>query len=112
MKIENKIYHATLKENADSIWMYGIKPGKDGMIYLADSINGAASFLMFRGAELEDILVLEIDPEALDERKLGYGTDHNPNFFEGVEVYVYVGEIIDPVCIDEAYTLYRLEDEQ
>lgn len=111
MKIPERLYHATIKDRADSIWMHGLRQGRDGFVYLADTINGAASFLVVRGARLEDIVVFEIDPESLDVKLLSYGTDHNPDFFKGIEVFAYMGEI-DPICFDEVYTLYRLEDEK
>lgn len=45
MQVPEVLYHATLKENGDSIWDNGIYVGKLGLTYFADSINGAAAFL-------------------------------------------------------------------
>lgn len=109
MEVPSVLYHATLKENAELIWDNGFYQNKEGIVYLADSIKGAAAFLFARAVMLENIVVFEIDTEHLDENLFAYGTDHNPNFFKGIEVYVYHG-YIDALCINNVYTLSKEDD--
>lgn len=111
MKIPEVLYHATHKDNIDSIWMYGLHVGSQGLTYFADSINGAAAFLVVRGMKLEDVMVFEIEASDLDQKLIDYGSDHNTNFFKGIEVYTYPTDI-DPMCINNLYELFYKTEEQ
>ena len=110
MKVPDTLYHATLKENAEAIWYQGLFQNNEGLVYLADSAKGAASFLVTRCVALENIMVFEIDTTQLDKTLFAYGTDHNPNYFKGIEVYAYNG-FIDSVCFDNIYTLTLQEED-
>lgn len=110
MQVPEVLYHATLKENGDSIWDNGIRIGKQGLTYFADSINGAAAFLVIHGIQLEDILVFEVESSELDVGLIDYGADHNVRFFKGIEVYTYPKHI-NPMCINNAYELFYQTEE-
>ena len=90
-------YHATLKDNLYSIMKDGIK--KDhlyGGVFLADSSQNAAKFLIIRG--IKDIIVFKIDASKLNKNKLEESYDHSREFFK-CRAYIYFDNI-KPNAID------------
>lgn len=83
-----KFYHATTKENADSICEdLIIKTGWDGYIYLCKKAEDACKFLAIRG--IKNIIVFEID---LDEHDVEESFDHSEGFFK-CKAYMHKGDI-------------------
>lgn len=92
-------YHATFKDNLSSIMINGIK--KDnvyGGVFLADSSQNAAKFLMFRVHNLSDIIVFKMDASKLNKTKLEESYDHSYEFFK-CRAYIYFDNI-KPNAID------------
>lgn len=92
-------YHATFKDNLSSIMINGIK--KDnvyGGVFLADSSQNAAKFLMFRVHNLSDIIVFKINASKLNKTKLEESYDHSYEFFK-CRAYIYFDNI-KPNAID------------
>lgn len=84
-----KYYHATPYENLESIVYHkGILKGCDGMVYLTDSPESAATFVAIRGCK--DILVIEV---LLDDSKVEESFDHSPAFFK-CRAWMHKGTII------------------
>lgn len=72
-----KFYHATDYKNFNSIINEGIKPGCDGIVYLAEDKEEAYRFVALRF--YEEVLVVEVE---LEESKVEETFDHNYNFFK------------------------------
>jgi RNA:NAD 2'-phosphotransferase (TPT1/KptA family) len=94
-----KLYHCTLKNNMDSIQDEGINRSCDGVVYLADSADNSAKFLVIRGFSPENLVSFEVDVDELDRSKLDYSYDHNEAFF-GCKAYVYADDISAGALID------------
>jgi RNA:NAD 2'-phosphotransferase (TPT1/KptA family) len=90
--IPQKLYHCTERKNLTNIMNEGIKKGYDGVVYLADSANNSAKFLVVRGIKIENLIAFEIDTKKLNAKKLGFSYDHNENFF-GCKAYMYADDI-------------------
>lgn len=87
-----KFYHATLQNNRGKIYKSGLKRGPDGCVYLAETMNDSAKFLLIRGIPLSDMMFIEIDAVSLDKSKLHYSCDHSVEFF-GCEAFCYDDDI-------------------
>lgn len=83
-----KFYHATLKSNLSDILFEGIRPSNDGLIYLTETAQDSAKFLLVRNCKIEDIVSIEIDAKYLDFDCLSISSDHSVVFF-GCEAYCY-----------------------
>lgn len=70
-------YHATSIKNLESIIEHGIKPGYDGIVYLAETKEDALKFTCLRITG--DILIFEVK---LPEDKVFETFDHSYNFFK------------------------------
>lgn len=90
----NKIkyfYHATTPDKFASIMQNGITLGTFGDIFLADSPENAAKFLIMSEPH---IYVFKIDASKLKKNKLKESFDHNSDIFD-CRAYVYE-DIIKP----------------
>lgn len=84
-------WHATSMDNLGSIMSNGIKKDRmEGVVYLADSAQNAAKFLVVRG--IKEIVSLRISAKKLDPSKLSESFDHVQSFFE-CKAYIYEGDI-------------------
>lgn len=83
------LYHATTEENFGSIMVEGIKAGFEGGVYLADSYQNAAKFLVFRRGT---IYIFQIIMSKLKRSKLQESFDHDEDFFK-CKAYFYNGSI-------------------
>lgn len=95
MKLDREIpkfYHCTLQKNGWRIHEKGLLRGPDGCVYLAETMNDSAKFLLIRGAKVPDLLFVEVDGSKLDPEKLHYSNDHSTAFF-GCEAFYYDGDI-------------------
>lgn len=92
-KIQKYYYHATKEKNLGSILSQGLKPGFDGLVYMADTEQNAVQFISLRvyGTD-ENIIVIQINTEELDKSLFDEGYDHSPEFFKG-DVKTYAGII-------------------
>jgi len=89
-----KLYHAAPKETMMEILADGeLKPGIDGVVYLAGPLPAhAAMFIALRG--VKEIWAVEIDSDELDPEKLEESSDHAAAFFpEDLEAFAYDGTI-------------------
>ena len=94
-----KYYHATSNSNFHSILDAGeIKPGYDGIVYLADSAENAIKFIALR-CFTETINIFEID--GLDESKVEETFDHSESFFQ-CKAYGYP----DPIPLTLVHNIY------
>lgn len=73
-----KMYHATKFSNLWSILDNGLKPGVDGLVYLAETREEAFRFICIRVFN-EPILVLEVE---VNEAELQETFDHSFSFFK------------------------------
>lgn len=73
-----KMYHATKYSNLYSIMDQGLKPGIDGIVYLAETREDALKFICIRVFN-EPILVLEVE---VDEADIQETFDHSYRFFK------------------------------
>ena len=97
-----KYYHATTAAAAESIIADGkIKTGFDGVVYLGDSINNAAKFLLIRFTPGSEIIIFEI--EGLDESKIEESFDHSEAFFK-CKAWMYP-EDIPTTLVTNVYTV-------
>ena len=99
-----KLYHAAPKETMMEILADGeLKPGSDGVVYLAGPLPAhAAMFIALRG--VKEIWIAEIDSEDLDPEKLEESFDHSARFFpEDLEAFTYRGTVA--VDFDNIYTV-------
>lgn len=83
-----KYYHATSEYAFNKIIKEGIKPGIDGVVYLADSKENALKFISFRLIN-EPIYVLEVE---LNENEVEETFDHSYKFFK-CKAYGYAKNI-------------------
>lgn len=72
-----KFYHATHKDNLESILTQGIKPGMDGYVYLCRDLIDAVKFVYIRA--VYDIIVFEVN---LNETEVEETFDHSEAFFK------------------------------
>ena len=93
------LYHATTKENAMKIiGSHCIRPGMDGLVYMADSPENAIKFqmpyheVMASGNGKFTITVIPIRIKKADEAKVIETFDHNKEYFK-CKSYGYEGEI-------------------
>lgn len=86
-KKPKKFYHATDFVNLHSIMYDGIRPGCDGVVYLAETPEDALNFVVFRC--YEEILVVEIE---LEESEVKETFDHSYTFFK-CKAFGYPGTI-------------------
>lgn len=75
--MKKSYYHATSIKNLESMIENGIKPGIDGIVYLAESEQDALKFISIRC--FDDILVLEVK---LPKEKVFETFDHSYAFFK------------------------------
>lgn len=87
-----KFWHCTLRKNAHKIYEKGLLRGPDGCVYLAETMNDSAKFLLIRGARVDELLFVEVDAAVLNKSKLSYSLDHSVDFF-GCEAFSYMGDI-------------------
>lgn len=73
-----KMYHATKLSNFWSILDNGLKPGVDGIVYLAETREDALKFISIRTFN-EPVLVLEVE---VDETDIQETFDHSYSFFQ------------------------------
>ena len=98
-----KFYHATDIKNLSSILGEGIRPGVDGIVYLAKAPEHALRFVFLKAVALSfDVLVLEVD---LKEEEVFETFDHSFNFFRA-KSFGYT-EII-PISRISDYSLHHL----
>ena len=81
-------YHATSEDGFSAIMREGVKV--NGGVYLADSFQNAAKFLLIRG--VNPIYVIKISGKKLDKNLLSESFDHSESFFK-CKAYVYDGDI-------------------
>lgn len=81
-------YHATSEDGFYAIMREGVKVV--GGVYLADSYQNAAKFLLIRG--VNPIYVIKISGKKLDKAKLSESFDHSESFFK-CKAYVYDGDV-------------------
>lgn len=81
-------YHATSQDGFYAIMKEGIKVPYG--VYLADSYQNAAKFLVLRG--VTPIYVVKISGKKLDKNLLEESFDHSESFFK-CKAYVYNGDI-------------------
>ena len=89
------LYHATPYSNLGQILSQGITPYGEG-IYLADSYQNAAKFLLLRSSK---VLVFKIKASKLDKKQLQESFDHSYNFFQ-CRAYIYTSGIIPTNILD------------
>lgn len=75
--MKKSYFHATSIKNLESIIEHGIKPGCDGIVYLAETKEDALKFTCLRITN--DILIFELK---LQEDKVFETFDHSYNFFK------------------------------
>ena len=71
-----KLYHATPKETFIDILDNGIRTGRDGYIYLAESEKLAQAFMLLYG--VKNFVVFEVD---IPESDVEISDDHNEEYF-------------------------------
>lgn len=72
-------YHATSEDNAIQIINDGeIKTGIDGIVYMADSLENALKFVLFRSWDKVIIFEFDIPDESLVHKTF----DHSYKFFQ------------------------------
>lgn len=74
---KRRYFHATDFKNIHNIMIKGLKPGCDGVVYLAETKEDALKFVAFRF--YEKIVVIEVE---LEESEVEETFDHNYNFFQ------------------------------
>lgn len=74
------LYHATDYNNLIPILEQGLKPGCDGVVYLAETPEDALKFVCVRG--YKSIVTLQVKIYKKDEYKIQETFDHNYNFFK------------------------------
>lgn len=84
------LYHATDYNNLIPILEQGLKPGCDGVVYLAETPEDALKFVYLRG--YKSIVTLQVKIHKKDEDKLEETFDHNYNFFK-CKAFGYYGNI-------------------
>jgi RNA:NAD 2'-phosphotransferase (TPT1/KptA family) len=85
-----KLYHATWKENFNSILCEGIHPGADCLVYMCTDGNDALKFLAIQATfNKKELVVFEINRGGLNESLIQEGMDHSPAFFGSAEVKTY-----------------------
>jgi hypothetical protein len=92
-----------MQNNGWRIHEKGLKRGPDGCVYLAETMNDSAKFLLIRGAKVPDLLFVEIDAACLDKEKLNYSNDHSVSFF-GCEAFSYDADIPARFCRGHMFT--------
>lgn len=75
-----RLYHATWPSRLAAIEREGIKPGVDGVVYMANKAGYAAGFLRLRGS-VEYVGVKEIEVP-------GYGLQQVPDIVQHDEIFV------------------------
>ena len=95
------MYHATPKENLNSILEHGLRPGIDGCVYLCEQPKEAIRFLLVKQPEV--IVVFEIAISDEDEARIKESFDHSFEFFQ-CRAYGYNGTIPKEKIID--YEMY------
>lgn len=109
LEIPKILYHATLKDNVLPIMTMGMDKAYDG-IYFCDNSRDSAKFLVFKAMALrQNIAVLKIKTEHLDKSLFTEGTDHNVNFYDNPNVFVYHDNIA-PEYILHNYDDYDIND--
>ena len=91
------LYHATTRENAMKIFgSHCIKPGIDGLVYMADTAENALKFLSpYHEAAQKGKFVATVIPiriKKADEAKVIETHDHSEEYFK-CRAYGYEGEI-------------------
>lgn len=86
-KTKKKFYHATDFKNLHSILEEGIKPGFEGIVYLAETKEDARKFVALRF--YEKVVVIEVE---LEESDVEETFDHNYSFFK-CRAFGYPGTI-------------------
>lgn len=120
------LWHATWPSRLDSIAEAGLRPSQwDGVIYTCTDPNWSATFLAMRGMfeQLEGfdtvtlpdgtehripkvivhdrLVLLGFDVDE-DDPRLGRGVDHNPDAFDGCEVYTWAETVpFDRLTVQE-----------
>lgn len=80
-------YHATPSENLESILSGGLLKGIDGCVYLAETVEDSAKFLIIRGYKNISVVEVLLEEDLIDE-----SFDHSNSFFK-CRAYVYYDDI-------------------
>lgn len=75
------LYHSTAFSNLGSILSDGIRPGCDGVVYLAETREDALKFVAIRLLD-QPIAVLEVEINDYNEKDISESFDHSQAFFK------------------------------
>lgn len=85
------LYHYTPEYNTDSIKEEGLLVGKtkDGLLYLADSLEMARQFACIYLPSGSKFTIFELDENRMEQYgvKIMESMDHDPNYFKGRAFY-------------------------
>ena len=74
-------HHATPSSNRNKIFMEGIKPGIDGLVYASKNPELAARWMMFTNRHAPEVTVLPFWREK-DDPAMAPGVDHSPTMID------------------------------
>lgn len=105
--IMKQFYHATDFANLESIFLDGIlAKNPEGLVYLAETAEDAAKFVLLRG--YTHILAVKVEiPDEL-EANISESFDHSQKFFK-CRAFAYSGDITpDMLCDTDTWVSFEL----